>query len=244
VTTKCVYVCWGIVPKINEYTKYVSKGSIMKICPKCNIEFDPGKWNKAFCSRKCSNSRAFTSETNKKRSLANSRAYQRLSDDKKKEMIEKRLSTYRNHTPANLCICCKSLINKNKHNMCWECYIKSDISLEARGHHFKNYKRLSVIDSNGDSVRLMSSMEIQYYEYLEKNSIKWKKPESIKYTDPLGKNHWYKPDFHLIDTDEIIEIKGHWWNNDKLKMKWVIEQNPSLEIKIIMKNDLINLIRE
>ena len=89
----------------------------MKICPKCNIEFDPGKWNKAFCSRKCSNSRAFTSETNKKRSLANSRAYQRLSDDKKKEMIEKRLSTYRNHTPANLCICCKSLINKNKHNI-------------------------------------------------------------------------------------------------------------------------------
>ena len=98
------------------------------------------------------------------------------------------------------------------------------------------------VDSNGEEALLMSSMEIEYYNYLVANSINWSKPKSLRYVDNIGKLHWYKPDFYLIDTQEIIEIKGHWWNNDKIKMQWVIEQNPTAKIKIIMKNDLKEIV--
>jgi hypothetical protein len=215
----------------------------MKNCPKCNTEFDPGKWNKNFCSRKCSNSRTFSEETNLKRSISNKKAIENISKEELAKIVEKRLETYRKTKPANLCSCGTKIPRKNKHSMCWECYIKSDVSLEARGHHYKNYQRLSVVDSFGNNVRLMSSMEIRYYKYLTKNSIVWKKPNSVKYIDNTGKSHWYKPDFYLVDSDETIEIKGHWWNNDKIKMQWVIEQNPNLQIKIIMKKDLLELDR-
>ena len=43
------------------------KGSIMKICPKCNAEHEkPG----IYCCRKCANSRVFSDETKLKKSLA------------------------------------------------------------------------------------------------------------------------------------------------------------------------------
>jgi hypothetical protein len=84
----------------------------------------------------------------------------------------------------------------------------------------------------------MSSLEIQYYNWLVDNSVKWCKPDTIKYVDDTGKSRWYKPDFYLIDTKEVIEIKGHYWNNDRIKMQLVIEQHPELTIRILMRKDL------
>lgn len=40
----------------------------MKNCPKCNNEFDPGKWNRKFCSTTCSNSRTWDEKSNSSRS--------------------------------------------------------------------------------------------------------------------------------------------------------------------------------
>lgn len=216
----------------------------MIICPKCNSNFDPGKWNKKFCSRQCANSRTFTNESNSKRSQSNKIAYSKLSEEQKKNALQKRLGTISllaKDKIRPLCIDCAKPISKaNKHKRCQVCYYQSDACVHALGH-YRNYKRLSVTDSLGNSAFLMSSLEIQYYEYLEKNKIRWKKPSSIHYKDNIGKSHWYKPDFELLDTNEIIEIKGYFWNNDKIKMQWVIEQNPSVTIKILTKKDLKNL---
>lgn len=209
-------------------------------CPKCNDVFDPGRWNKRFCSRKCANSRIFSDLTNKIRSESNKKAYLTFTAEQKKYALEKRLETLRQNKPSslNLCVDCQKIISKqNKHNRCQTCYYKSDACSHALGH-YRNYKRLFVIDSLGQSVFLMSSLEIEFYNFLTKNNIKWKKPTSISYQDNVGKTHWYKPDFYLIDSDEIIEIKGYFWNNDKIKMKWVIEQHPDLNIKIYTKKEL------
>lgn len=213
----------------------------MKICPKCNTEFDPGKWNKTFCSRKCANSRNFTNESNKKRSVGNKQASARLTLEQKQVSLQKRLASlaelHKNKIKP-LCIDCGKLIKKeNKHKRCQPCYFKSDACSHALGH-YRNYERLSVVDSLGNPVFLMSSLEIRYYNFLTKNGIQWKKPASITYKDNTGKAHWYKPDFEIINTGEIIEIKGYFWNNDKIKMAWVIEQNPAVSIKILTKKEL------
>lgn len=84
--------------------------------------------------------------------------------------------TYRKTIPENTCKTCNVSLKKNKHGMCWDCYVQSDMFTLARGHHYKNYKKITVIDSNGESVLLMSSMEIKYYNYLTENLIKWVKP--------------------------------------------------------------------
>lgn len=207
----------------------------MKLCPKCNSEHSrPG----IFCSRSCANSRIFSKETNDKRSISNSSAIAKFTDEKKSSRKKKWLESYRETKPQLQCKCGKIINSINKYKMCWDCYIESDIAINSRGHHYKNYERLSVIDSLGNSVLLMSSMEIAYYNYLTQNSIRWAKPSSLKYIDDKNKLHRYRPDFLLLDANEVIEIKGYWWNNDKIKMQWVIDQNSTVKIKIIMKTDL------
>lgn len=214
----------------------------MKSCPKCNSIFDPGKWNKQFCSRKCSNSRTFSVESLEKRSKSNAAAYLKMDNAQRIARTEKFLKSYRITKPETICIDCSKRISKsNKHMRCRACFYKSDACIETLAHYNKNYKKLQVVDSLNNNVFLMSSFEIRYYEWLTNNKIKWKKPESIFYVDPIGKTHWYKSDFHLIDSDEIIEIKGYFWNNDKIKMKWVTEQHPELNIKILTKKELKEL---
>ena len=90
-------------------------------------------------------------------------------------------------------------------------------------------------------VWLLSSLEIQYFEYLEKNNTEWVKPQYISYSTPDGKTHRYFSDFFLTQSNEYVEVKGYYWPTDKVKMKLVIEQNPSLYIKILFKEDIDNL---
>jgi hypothetical protein len=207
----------------------------MKQCPKCNTSHAK---TGVYCSRPCANSRIFSDATNKKRSLSNKKAIASFSIDKKVEIESKRINTYRRNTPINVCLDCSKVISRaNKHNRCQACYFKSDISAYATGH-YRKYKRLAVVDSFGNSVYLMSSLEIRYYEWLLKNNTRWVKPESIRYVDRAEKSRWYKPDFHLIDSNKIIEIKGYMWDNDKHKMSCVIEQHPDLNINILYKKDL------
>ncbi len=60
---------------------------MIKKCPKCDKEHDkPG----LFCSRSCANSRTFSEEAKIKKSTANKKFYQSLSEDEK-DKIHKRL---------------------------------------------------------------------------------------------------------------------------------------------------------
>jgi len=207
----------------------------MKQCPKCNADHTKSG---IYCSRACANSRVFSDATNKQRSLSNKKAIASFSEDKKAVILSKRIASYRIVKPINGCIDCgKSISRANKHNRCQACYFKSDISAYATGH-YRKYKRQAVVDSFGNGVYLMSSLEIRYYDWLTKNNIKWKKPESIAYTDSVGKSRWYKPDFHLIESNKIIEIKGYMWDNDVTKMECVTTQHPQINIEIFYKKDL------
>ena len=56
----------------------------------------------------------------------------------------------------------------------------------------------------------------------------------VKYTPPL-KEHTYTPDFELPN-GVIIETKGYFTSEDRKKMRWVKEQNPALDIRMLFGN--------
>lgn len=76
------------------------------------------------------------------------------------------------------------------------------------------YGKIAFVDSYkckkykcGD-VYFDSQWEIYMYYYLLKNNIKFEYQHKFKYKDLNGKEHTYKCDFYLIDSNEFIEIKN------------------------------------
>lgn len=71
----------------------------------------------------------------------------------------------------------------------------------------------------------------------EKFSIVWNKLKTSKdvfiYISD-GQEKAYTPDFYLEKYDRYIEIKGHWWGNDKEKMRIVFDTYPDLKSKTII----------
>lgn len=72
----------------------------------------------------------------------------------------------------------------------------------------------------------------------EELGIKWIKLKTNK--DILqysmdGKIRSYTPDFYLPDFSLYLEIKGHWWGNDKEKMRIVLETHKNVKIVIVEK---------
>lgn len=56
---------------------------------------------------------------------------------------------------------------------------------------------------------------------------------------PPAKERTYTPDFVLTKldgTELIIETKGRWTREDRWKMKWVVEQNPDIDLRIVFQN--------
>ena len=80
----------------------------------------------------------------------------------------------------------------------------------------------------------------------EEDGVNWYKPklnrDVLRYTlDDKEKS--YTPDFYLPDEDLYIEVKGHWWGNDKNKMKAVLEQHQDKRIVIVEKDDFYKFLQ-
>lgn len=212
----------------------------MKQCPKCNsLHNKPG----IFCSRKCANSRVFSKESIEKKSLAN-KQWAKENPSTAKENMNRALSAWvakKSYIPRYCSVCDKELDRNNKSGLCKKHFEESESKSEYIARR-KNYERKRVFNKWTNSyVWLLSSLEIQYFEYLEKNNIEWVKPQHISYSTPDGKTHRYFPDFFLTKSNVYVEVKGYYWPTDKVKMKLVIEQNPTLDIKILFKEDIDNL---
>lgn len=87
-----------------------------------------------------------------------------------------------------------------------------------------------------DGVKLQGTWERDFALLLNDRGIKWFKPKNIRYCWD-GIERTYRPDLYLPEFDLYIEIKGRWWNNDKLKMQKVIRSNRHLKIKILRSKD-------
>jgi hypothetical protein len=228
----CCYIC---------SVEYKSKPKIINKCLNCGKETT----NPKVCSRSCNainqnTGRVMSEETKDKIGKSLEGYWNNLSIDDK-ETLRKSRQKPRKKKLKPKCIVCGKDISKNKTCMCKECYLQSDIAQQVWAHGRKHYNKGYVFSPYSNrEIYMMSGLEIRYARWLNENKINWTKPQPIKYTLD-GKQRKYFPDFLLIDTDEIIEIKGYWWNTDKIKMKSVIEQNPSLKIKIFTNKELTDI---
>lgn len=119
-----------------------------------------------------------------------------------------------------------------KHNDDSKERISKKLSLNNKGGRCKWYEV--------EGVKVQGTWERDIAIQLTNMGITW---EKVKQTSHLityiknGKTHRYCPDFYLKEVDIYLEIKGHWWGEDKHKMDLVIKQNPNINIKIIEREE-------
>jgi len=80
----------------------------------------------------------------------------------------------------------------------------------------------------------------------EELHIKWEKLKTNRDTLEYvmdGKTRSYTPDFFLPDNNLYLEIKGHWWGNDREKMDIVLKTYPDIKIIIVEKDDYEKILR-
>lgn len=115
--------------------------------------------------------------------------------------------------------------------------ISEKLSMNNHGGRCKWY--------NYNGIWVQGTWELSIAKKLDNFQINWKKTKELEYTlkyiDDNTKEHTYNPDFYLQEYDCFLEIKGHWWGNDKRKMELVMQQNPSIKI-IIIEKDLFALL--
>lgn len=89
------------------------------------------------------------------------------------------------------------------------------------------------------SYKFRSKFESTVYETLcEQKLSPDYETEKVKYIQP-AKNKTYTPDFilpKLDGTNMYLESKGYWPASDRDKMKFVKQDNPNLDIRIIFMN--------
>jgi hypothetical protein len=98
---------------------------------------------------------------------------------------------------------------------------------------------------DGTKIKLQGTWEVRFAKILDKIDENWIKPglcnksHSFNWKNNKNEEHIYTPDFYSPKFNKYFEVKGYWWGDDKNKMKYVIEQNPTIIIDIIEKKELL-----
>lgn len=180
-------------------------------CEKCGNEvvtttrYQSGR----FCSRRCANSRTFTSNTKRKKSAANKG---QVPWNKGNVAINKKICT--------VCGSEFEVLGWSKRKTC------SDIckrSAPGQGGYRLNSTRKTRCIYKG--YQMDSGSELEFAQLLDEHKIAWKKNTTkwFPYRDISGKMRKYFPDFYLPKYDYWVEIKGLFYlnENDSLKLKAV-----------------------
>lgn len=115
----------------------------------------------------------------------------------------------------------KSLFNSGGKCKYFETTNPNNITFKVQGTwELKFSKVLNVIDENWMKIGIGNKV----------HSFLWK--------DLEGTEHYYTPDFWSPKLKKYFEVKGYLRDSDALKMKYVIEQNPSIVIEMVRKADL------
>jgi hypothetical protein len=179
----------------------------MKICPKCNTEHNkPG----TYCSRKCANSRIFSSESKLK-----------TASTLKRKFSTGELVSHINPAPLRIseypytrlygsysCHHCNKVFWQLKYSQkC--CSIECRDSIRSQNKCRKTH--ISYFNKHEDkTVDLQSTWELEIAKWLDSNNIVWIRPsQRIKWQCADSKtNKTYLPDFYLVDYCQYIDVKN------------------------------------
>lgn len=99
-----------------------------------------------------------------------------------------------------------------------------------------SFSKLRIHEYKG--IKLHGKWELNYAKWLDKNNIKWYRPKEKFIYFFENKDHYYIPDFYLIDSKEYIEIKGYKTPKDDAKWSYFPK---NLILKQLFREDLIKL---
>lgn len=89
-------------------------------------------------------------------------------------------------------------------------------------------------------IKLQGTWERDLAIKMDEWGLRWERVNGRKSAWPYmldGKEKHYTPDFYLPDHRLWIEVKGHWWGDDRRKMKAVMKRYPRRKIVIIGKSE-------
>lgn len=207
-------------------------------CPKCNILFNEiGKWGiKKFCSRKCANSRPKTLEQKRKMSEI-IKFSEKAIEARRQQAIKQRIINSQN---TQLCyITCKICKNDKKvppsnMNMTYcskKCYLSDPNKKGGSG----GYRERSGRSKSGNyrGIYCASTYELTYVIYCLDHNIEISRFDGFILTEN-NKKHY--PDF--IVNGEVIEIKGHVFNEMRFAENCRAVESHGYVHKILYKSDL------
>jgi hypothetical protein len=100
------------------------------------------------------------------------------------------------------------------------------------------------VKPNGDKIRLQGTWEVLYAQYMDTNDISYLAHKgAIWYTRSFDKTRRvYLPDFFITHSNEYVDVKNDYLLRiDHQKIEDVRACNPTINLRIVSKNDLINL---
>ena len=108
---------------------------------------------------------------------------------------------------------------------------------KLKSGYTKNYKYL---DKSSKEHIVQGSYELAFIKWLDKNNMKFRCHEDrIKYIDSIGIERTYLPDFFVEEWNSYVDVKSsYWYSIQKDKFTNIFKSNPSLNLKILLENDL------
>ncbi len=146
----------------------------------------------------------------------------------------------------------KDIVEENQKKIKKTCLERYGVEVAAMSYEVIKKMRQKIF-FNG--LYFDSSLELLYFLYLKRNNISFKYHDlqsKIKWLDSNNNEHVYFPDFLLIETNQLVEIKGdHFFDSvgdyfdpfsknnldSQLKYKAMIDHN----VLIMRKNNLIEI---
>ena len=211
-------------------------------CLKCNADyqlkltdykFSNGKYSK-WCSIKCSHSRYWSEEARHKKSIANKG---QVPWNAGKIVVSRENRVCQN--PNCQLIFIIERYTKRKYCSA-KCSAWNNGGLRPNsGKHGSWYycKHLN------KDVYLDSTWELELAKWLDNQNITWSRGVSYKWIDTSKKEHKYYPDFVLIESGRILDIKNRFLEiRDKEKIERVMKQN-KIVVEIINRSKLDEILR-
>lgn len=211
-------------------------------CKNCNVEFNPDKSIRKFCSRKCAAEyRVKNKEYIQKLSISakNTKGKRPLHSKETKQKISNSLLNHKvsEETKQKMRIFRIGHEAWNKGKTLSEEH-KRKLSLGNKGGRCSWYE---IEKTNGDKIKVQGSYELRFTKILDdldENWIKpsiWNREHQFQWFDKSGKSHWYTPDFWSPKLQKYFEIKGFWKKDDEEKKKFI---SSLTNVEIVYKKDL------
>jgi hypothetical protein len=203
-------------------------------CKVCNAEFIQKRGLRNFCSTKCRSSRHWTDLDKLKKSESAKKSIRVLQANRSrpKFSIEK------------TCIVCKNtfIVTQRKQQNQKTCSIECKHTGYKTGVYVNSYKdtggyrRGSGRGKSGwyQGIWCDSSYELAWVIYNLDHGIEFERNSKYFIYEYNGKSHKYYPDFRLIKTGELVEIKGIMNDLVSIKLRAVDQK-----IILIDKTDII-----